>query len=143
MYECRKKTKLIWIGSEKNSEVKFCEELNLCWDNSEFNELGVKFPKDLKAKTELTYSSTIEEMKKIFLNLSKRILTPLGRITVIKSLALSKINQLILSLPKPSEKKVKEIQTLFYNYLWNRGPNKIKRSLVIQNYDNGGLRMIY
>ena len=136
------KTKLIWIGSEKNSEVKFCEELNLCWDNSEFTVLGVKFPKDLTAITELNYTSKIEEMKKIFLNWSKRILTPLGRITVIKSLALSKINHLILSLPKPSEKIVKEIQTLFYNYLWNRGPDKIKRSLVIQNYDNGGLRMI-
>ena len=94
------KTKLIWIGSEKNSEVKFCEELNLCWENSEFTVLGVKFPKDLKAITELNYSSKIEEMKKIFLNWSKRILTPLGRITVIKSLALSKINHLILSLPK-------------------------------------------
>ena len=136
------KTKLIWIGSEKNSEVKFCEELNLCWDNSEFTVLGVKFPKDLTAITELNYTSKIEEMKKIFLNWSKRILTPLGRITVIKSLALSKINHLILSLPKPSEKIVKEIQTLFYNYLWNRGPDKIKRSLVIQNYDNGGLRKI-
>ena len=32
------KKKLIWIGSEKqtNSKVKFCEELNLCPDNSEF-----------------------------------------------------------------------------------------------------------
>ena len=136
------KTKLIWIGSEKNSEVKFCEEHNLCWDNSEFTVLGVKFPKDLKAITELNYSSKIEEMKRLFSNWSKRILTPLGRITVIKSLALSKINHLILSLPKPSEKVIQEIQTLFYDYLWNKGPDKIKRSLVIQNYENGGLKMI-
>ena len=45
------KTKLIWVGSEKNSEVKFCEELNLCLDNSEFTVLGAKFPKDLKEIT--------------------------------------------------------------------------------------------
>ena len=62
------KSKLIWIGSEKNSEVKLCEELNLGWDTSEFTVLGVKFPKDLKAITELNYSSKIEEMKKILLN---------------------------------------------------------------------------
>ena len=61
---------------------------------------------------------------------------------MIKSLALSKINHLILSPPKPSEKIIKDIQTLFYNYLWNGGPDKIKRSVVIQNYDRGGLRMI-
>ena len=136
------KTKLIWIGSQKNSEVKFCEEFNLCWDNSEFTVLGVKFPKDLKTVTELNYSSKIEEMKRLISNWSKRILTPLGRITVIKSLALSKINHLILSLPKPSEKVKKEIQNMFYDYLWNKGPDKIKRSLVIQNYENGGLKMI-
>ena len=63
---------------------------------------------------------------------------------MIKSLALSKINHLIFSLPKPSEKIIKDIQNLFYNYLWNGGPDKIKRSVVIQNYDRGDrdLRMI-
>ena len=60
------KTKLIWVGSEKNSEVKFCKELTLCWDNFEFTVLGIKFPQDLKAITELNHSSKIEEMKKIF-----------------------------------------------------------------------------
>ena len=28
------KTKVVWNGSEKNSEQVFCEELNLCWDTS-------------------------------------------------------------------------------------------------------------
>ena len=89
----------------------------------------------------MNYLPKIEEMKKLFLNWSKRILTHIGKITVIKSLALSKINHLILSLPKPSEKITQDIQTLFNNYLWNGGPDKIKRSVVIQNYDRG-LRMI-
>ena len=31
---------------------------------------------------------------------------------------------------------------MFYDYRWNKGPDKIKRSLVIQNYENGGLKMI-
>ena len=39
------KTKVIWIGSEKNSEQVFCDDLNLCWNNSEFTVLGVKFTK--------------------------------------------------------------------------------------------------
>ena len=42
------KTKLIWIGIEKNSEQVFCEDLNLCWDNSEFTLLEVKFTKKKK-----------------------------------------------------------------------------------------------
>ena len=90
----------------------------------------------------MNYLSKIEEMKKLFLNWSKRILTPSGKMTLIKCLALSKINQLILSLPKPSEKIIKDIQTLFYNYVWNGGPDKTKRSAFIQNSDRGGFRII-
>ena len=31
---------------------------------------------------------------------------------------------------------------MFYENLWNKGPDKIKRAVVIQNYQYGGLRMI-
>ena len=31
---------------------------------------------------------------------------------------------------------------MFYNYLWNGGPDKVKRSIIIQNYEKGGLKMI-
>ncbi|MCU7801464.1 MAG: hypothetical protein KZQ70_15365, partial [gamma proteobacterium symbiont of Lucinoma myriamae] len=136
------KTSVIWIGARKNSEIRFFEEYNLCWNNSEFLVLGVKFPQNLEDIVELNYRDKLESMKKIFLNWSKRILTPLGKITVIKSLALPKINHLILSLPNPSKKIIKEIQNMFYNYLWSEGPDKIKRSTIVQNYDMGGLRMI-
>ena len=60
---------------------------------------------------------------------------------VIKSLALSKINNLILALPNPSE-KIEDIQDMFYNYLWDKGPDELKRCVVCQNYYKGGLRMV-
>ena len=93
--------------------------------------LGVKFTKQLSELTEINYLSKIDEMKKLFLNWSKRILTPIEKIT------LSKINNLTLSFsfPKLSEKKIiKDIQ--------NGGQDNIKRSVAIKNYDCGGLRMI-
>ena len=43
---------------------------------NEFCVLGITFPKDLKDIVKLNYKSKIEEMKKLFLNWSKRILTP-------------------------------------------------------------------
>ena len=91
---------------------------------------------------EVNYRKKIEEIKKRFSSWSKRILTTVGKITVIKSLALPKINHLIFSLPNPSIKIIKELQSTFYSYIWNNGPDKIKRSLIEQNYDRGGLRMV-
>jgi len=40
---------------------------------------------------------------------------------VIKSLALPKLNHLILSLPNPSEETIKKLQNLCYSFLWNNG----------------------
>ena len=31
---------------------------------------------------------------------------------------------------------------MFYDYLWNKGPDKIKRVVVTQNYKEGGFRMV-
>ena len=89
---------------------------------------------------DLNYREKLTGIRKLFLNWSKRILTPLGKITISKSLAFSKINHLILALPKPSKQIINELQRLFYEYLWNKGPNKMKRTVVVQNNQDGGLR---
>ena len=128
------KTKVVWIGSKKGSKEKFGDKYNLHWESNEFIVLGVKFPHNLNEIVDLNYREKINEMRKLFLNWSKRILTPLGKTIVIKSLALSKINHLILALPTPSKKIIDEIQKMFYDYLWNKGPDKIKRVVVTQNY---------
>ena len=46
-------------------------------------------------------------------NWEKRQLTPLGRIAVIKTLFLSKINHLLISLPNPKPQTVRHIEKLF------------------------------
>ena len=136
------KIKVVWIGSIKNSNVRFCENYDLQWEKNEFTVLGVRFTKNLKDMVDLNYNAKLLEIRKLLLNWSKRLLTPLGRITVIKSLALSKINHFILTLPNPSTKIIDELEKMFYGYLWNKGPDKIKRAVAIQNYESGGLRMI-
>ena len=45
-------------------------------------------------------------------------------------------------MPNPSKQIINELQRLFYEYLWNKGPDKIKRTVVVPNYQDGGLRMI-
>ena len=107
------KTKVVWIGSKKGSKEKFGDKYNLHWERNEFIVLGVKFPHNLNEIVDLNYSEKMNEMRKLFLNWSKRILTPLGKTIVIKSLALSKINHLILALPTPSKKLLMRFRKCF------------------------------
>ena len=66
----------------------------------------------------------------------------MGKITVIKSLAVSQIVYLLSSLPSP-QKVVHEINSILYDFLWDSKGDKIKRTEIINDYDNkGGLKMI-
>ena len=107
------KTKIIWIGANINSDVKLLPHLNLCWDKT-FTILGIHFCTNLNNMVKINYEQKIEEIKKMLMSWSKRILTPLGKITVIKTLALSKINHLILSIPSPDVRMIDKLQSIFF-----------------------------
>ena len=142
LYKSRKKTKVVWIGSKSNCTEKLCGQYPLCWKSQEFTVLGITFTKDLKEIVEINYRTKLEDIKRLLVRWSKRILTPIGKITVIKSLALAKINHLILTLPNPPKETIKYIQNMFYKYLWSGGPDKIKRDIVTQPVNKGGLKMV-
>ena len=44
------------------------------------------------------------------------MISPIGKLIVIKSLALAKLNHHILSIPNPPTKKINTIQSLFYKF---------------------------
>ena len=48
---------------------------------------------------------------------------------------------LFISLPSPDEKFVKELSDLLYDFVWN-GKSKIKKSICVKEYVDGGLKMI-
>jgi hypothetical protein len=82
-----KKTKVIWFGSIKGSDIKFQTEENISWKNENFNVLGIKYSPNLNVIINLNYNDKIADIKSLLQQWSKRILTPYGKITVIKTLA--------------------------------------------------------
>jgi hypothetical protein len=109
------KTKAIWIGSQKGSNIRLCPNLGINWETENFKLLGVIFSINLNEMVEINYS--IEEIKRLLASWFKRIITPNGKNVVFKTLALAKLNHLIISLPNPSINIVKTIQNMFYKYL--------------------------
>ena len=77
--------------------------------------------------------------------MKKRFLTPLGNITVIKTLALPKFIHLFTSLPTPTPDEIKTINlnnNLFYSFIWDDKPDKINRNRMTKSFQKGGLNMI-
>ena len=90
----------------------------------------------------LNFHKKLIKLKTLIKTWSRRILTPIGRITLIKSLLLSQFNHLFTSLPTPNEQFLQELNTIFFNFLWTSKVDKVKRDITTQNYSEGGLKMV-
>ena len=73
---------------------------------------------------------------------SKRHLTPLGKIAVIKLLVVSKITYLTMNIPDPTEGFIQELEKMLFDFLWNGKKDKIKRKMLCQAFEQGGLKMV-
>ena len=86
-------------------------------------------------------STKLTEIKEIINRWNKRYLTPLGKIAIIKTFLLSKLNHLFLVLPDPHEGYIKEINDIFFKFIWSSKPDKINRQTIVLDKKLGGLKM--
>ena len=136
------KTRALWIGSSCGSSGKLCEEYALDWSQEPLKILGVTFSPLVFNIWDLNVQEILLKVKHILSQWSKRKLSLSGRITIIKSLALSKFVHLFISLPAPPNGLIKELENMFYKFLWNSGPDRIKRKIIVKNIACAGLRMV-
>ena len=97
------KPKLIWIGKKRHSNDKINTMYNLVWGATDFNLMGINFSIDLERITEFNYSPTIKSIEKMLHVWHQKYLTPIAKIAVIKTLAISKLNHLFISVPSPNK----------------------------------------
>ena len=104
------KTKVIWFGAPRPPEVKYLKNRNFEWNPEYFTLLGVRFSIHIDNITDDNIQLHMDAMRYEIGQWSKRDLTPFGKITVLKSLVLSKIVYILMSLPNPSRKYLKELE---------------------------------
>ena len=136
------KTQAIWIGSMKYSDTKYLPEVGLQWGRHTFTLLGVEFSVDLHEIPKMNYDKKLIKLKSLIKAWEKRVLTPIGRIHIIKSLLISQFNHLFISLPNPDDSFLKKLNTILFNFLWSSKVDKVKREVLYKDYNHGGLKMI-
>ena len=137
------KTKCIWIGSKKGSTTRLCKNIHLEWTDEPFSLLGIKFSTNLKDIAELNFTDRLNDIQNSILMWNKRNLTVLGKITVVKTILLSKLTHLLISLPSPNKVYIKALETMLYNYIWGSKTDRISRNQITKDYKEGGCRMVH
>ena len=134
------KTKVVKFGKNRDSSDTLCPDLKLIWTDT-FTSLGITYDMtDLENITNLNIEPKILEMNKQIRIWQTRNLTLIGKILIIKSLLISKIIHILLSLPSPTETLFIKIESLFELFLWNGKPPKFKKQILEKTIADGGLQ---
>ena len=136
------KTKVVWFGCTTIPNTRYLRDINLEWNPPNFTILGVLFTHDLKDITDININKQLPVIDQLINNWTNRFLTPVGRITVVKSLIIPKIIHILTSLPDMSPEMLKHIEKMVFRFIWRNGPEKIKREIICQSKYNGGLGML-
>ena len=136
------KTQVIWIGSKKYSTEAIKTKWKLSWGCNSFKILGINFNVNLDRMEKENYNVKIQRLENIIKQWKRRSLTPIGKITIIKTFMISAFNHLFIMLPNPSQNIIEHINKIMFNFLWNNKTSEIKESTVLKKYCEGGLKMV-
>ena len=133
------KTKAIWIGSKAQSSDTLSNDSGILWTTEPFNILGIIYTANLCNIVQLNFDEKLATLQKEINQWSKRNISPIGKIIIIKSLLLSKLTHLFLSLPRPDASWIKRLETLFFKFIWGGKNDKIARKTMQLDLERGGL----
>ena len=136
------KTKIIWFGCPRPPETKYMQQMDFEWNPELFSILGVEFSTELLNITDNNIKAKWTIIQRELKHWASRDLTPIGRITIVKSLSLSKIVHLLIALPNPSRKLIKDLEAMLFKFIWKGKPDKVKRNTVKQPFEQGGIDML-
>jgi hypothetical protein len=130
------KTEAMWLGKDINNrdtplEIKWVKQVH---------SLGIFFSYNTDFVMQKNFMDKAKEFKQILDMWSQRDLSLIGKITILKSLAYSKIIYQC-GVIDPPLKFIEHIIEIAFGFLWNKKPDKIKRKTIIADYEYGGLRM--
>jgi hypothetical protein len=122
----KKKTKVLLLGRQKYE----CPDLEEITKIEVIKFLGIYIGHNKKVCENKNWEENINNMSDILESWSKRDLTMLGKVTIIKSLAISKLLYSAINTFTPNW-VINKINTLLYKFLWNSS-EKIKRVTLIK-----------
>ena len=131
------KTEGMWIGSSRGNKTK---PFGIKWPNEPIKALGVYYSYDPKLLLEKNFIEKLDTIEKLINIWSSRGLSLYGKVTIIKSLIIPKFVYVSSLLPTPKE-VIKKLNQLLFKFLW-KGVDKVTRLSAINEYENGGLKMI-
>ena len=118
------------------------ENMGFVWTSESAKTLGVILSNDKKSILDNNLKPKLDEFSNCLKRWNHRKLTLMGKVTVVKTFALPKLIYPLTVLDNPPVDILRKIISEIFNFIWESKPDKINRSVIMQDYKYGGLRMI-
>ena len=106
--------------------------METCLGHQKFRLLGINFSVDLDSRVKENFAIKVQHLQKIAKQWAKSLLSPLHKITVIKTFMIAIFNHLFIMLPNPNNEIIQRINEIMFDFLWNSKTSKLKQSTVIK-----------
>ena len=137
----KEKTKVVKLGALRDSNIPWQGKFGFNWAEK-LEILGIHYDMNkLNEITVLNIQRKLGEIQQLIRIWSTRNLTLYGKVTIIKSLLISKITHMLLSLPSPSPSCFNELNNAFSKNLWCGKPPKWKKEILEGEIHHGGLKL--
>ena len=136
------KSVILRSGSLKHSNEKYGTNEKLTWTSDSSSTLGIVFSNDKNKYHEFNLIPKVKDFCNCLNRWKKHNLSLIGKIAVIKTFALPKLVYPLTVLENPNAEILNTINKAMFDFLWDNKPDKINRKTIIQDYENGGLKMI-
>ena len=128
------------IFGKIHKKPKFVDKLKIKW-RTEFKLLGIYFDVTL-SKMQVNYERAVNVVKKELYSWKHRFLSVFGKITVIKTMCLPKLNHIVSVVPNPNLTYLQQLETEFKKFISDNNPNVVDETTRHMTKQNGGLGMV-
>ena len=134
------KTSILPFGEHDHDRQQIAN-MGLSWTTGPLNILGVELTNRFDDHLNLNYKPKINIIKEHMSAWSNRIMTPMGRVVIVKTFIISQLVYLLSNLPSPSTDFLNKLDKMIFNFIWNGKFDKIKHKYLRLDKDQGGLNV--
>ena len=129
------KTEIFAIGRHRLDQSNYAHKVQ-----TSNKILGIVFAYNISSRMKANFEAILKSIKNTINMWKWRELTLLGRIQRVKSFIIPKVLSKG-SLITVADDLIKEVNSLMYRFIW-KGNDKIKRNALINDIEDGGLKML-
>ena len=133
------KTKALWLGLWRQGTER---PFDFIWTKEPLKVLGIHISYDKTGNERKNVSKKIENLNAKLGTWRSRQLSVFGRCLIVRSLGISQIvhSAAVLDIHKDY---IVKIQSSIFKFIWKEKQDKIKREVLYQDYERGGLRVTH